>query len=161
MEKTTQSNNMSHQSTESRWAPLAIGFFLGIVTLGAVVFVWNHDREPPRYAMVSPPDAAATPSTASAVSSTGLSLLRPPAMAATMAGMDMTPAAASAPDPALARVAARFLCSCADHCEKTVEVCTCETAQAERTFLQKQLKEGRTEAEAARAVQQTYGGLKL
>ncbi len=126
---------------------MAIGFAIGVVTLGAVVLAWNHDQQPTQYALASPAQPAAAPVVSSTLSSTGFPLLEA--------------AAPAAPDPAVARVAAQFTCSCADRCGKTVDVCTCETAQTERAFLQRQLKEGRTEAEAAQALKQTYGGLKL
>lgn len=60
----------------------------------------------------------------------------------------------------MARVASRFVCSCGTCGEKRLDVCTCETAQQERAFIQDQLRQGRSEAEAADALNQKYGGLK-
>ncbi len=125
---------------------MAIGFAIGIITLGAFVLARNHDRQPTQYTLASPAQPAAPPVVSATPSSTGLPLLDSPA---------------PAPNPVVTRVAARFTCTCADRCGKTVDVCTCETAQAERAFLQRQLKDGRTEAEAAQALKQTYGGQRL
>lgn len=60
----------------------------------------------------------------------------------------------------MTRVAARFACSCGTCGEKRLDICSCETAQTERTFIQEQLRSGSSEAEAADAVNKKYGGLK-
>jgi cytochrome c-type biogenesis protein CcmH/NrfF len=60
----------------------------------------------------------------------------------------------------MTRVASRFVCSCGTCGEERLDVCTCETAQAERAFIQDQLRNGRSETEAAEALKQKYGGLK-
>ena len=50
------------------------------------------------------------------------------------------------------------------HCgtcgEERLDICSCATAQQERAFIQEQLRNGRSEAEAAEAVNKKYGGLK-
>ncbi|ODU23865.1 MAG: hypothetical protein ABS95_02840 [Verrucomicrobia bacterium SCN 57-15] len=129
-------------------APLGVGFFIGAITIGTIVLVWNHDREPVRYSTVSAPaPVASTTSPASPVlDSSALSRL--------------TTTVASGIDPAVARVAARFICSCGTCGEKRLDVCSCETAQQERAFIQEQLRNGRSEEDAAQALKQKYGGLK-
>ncbi|MDE3100128.1 MAG: hypothetical protein KGJ88_11705 [Verrucomicrobiota bacterium] len=145
-----------NQSAPSLFAPLAIGFAIGVLACGTAFLIWNHDSPShsdaiPTYrvsGVTTPPSAA-------------------PVMTDTMAGMPgmpgmagMTTTTTPASDPAVLRVAARFDCLCADHCDKSVDVCTCATAQAERAFIQTQLHAGHTEAEAVKALNQKYGGLK-
>jgi cytochrome c-type biogenesis protein CcmH/NrfF len=63
-------------------------------------------------------------------------------------------------DPTVTRVASHFACSCGTCGEKRLDICSCETAQQERAFIQDQLRNGRSEAEAAEALNKKYGGLK-
>ena len=124
------------------FAPLAIGIFIGAVAVATIALVWNHDS----------PSRASIPtySTAMPVASTPtLPLTSGPLMTATTAA-----------DPAVTRIAAQFVCSCGTCGEKRLDVCSCETAQRERAFIQNQLRDGRSEAEAADALNQKYGGLK-
>lgn len=137
------SKQLTNKLSNSLFAPLAVGFFIGVITVGTIVVVWNHDRDPRRYS--SPPASApAAPAAAPAFNQPALS------------GFSTAPVA----DPAVMRVAARFACSCGTCGEKRLDVCSCETAQTERAFIQEQLRNGRTEAEAAEALNQKYGGLK-
>ncbi|MEK7684134.1 MAG: hypothetical protein AAB466_01785 [Verrucomicrobiota bacterium] len=129
---------MSKQPNNNPFAPLAVGFFIGAITVGTVVLVWNHDREPRRYSVPPASETSATPTA-------------PPVLDSTVAPVV---------DPAVARVAARFACSCGSCGEERLDVCSCPTAQQERAFIQEQLRNGRSEAEAADAVNQKYGGLK-
>lgn len=145
-------NDQSNQSAPQLFAPLAVGFVIGVLVCGTAFLIWNHDS-PSRsdIATYRTPESSAPPLTA-------------PAMTDSMAGMagmpGMTATATPAADPAVLRVAARFDCLCADHCNKSVDVCTCADAQGERTFIEEQLRAGHTEAEAVKAVNQKYGGLK-
>lgn len=125
-------------------APLAVGFFIGAITVGTVMLVWNHDREPVRYADAPAPATCTTPPASPALQSPAFS------------GFDTAPLT----DPAVLRVAARFACSCGTCGEKRLDVCSCETAQQERAFIQEQLRNGRSEAEAVEELKQKYGGLK-
>jgi hypothetical protein len=127
-------------------APLGVGFFIGVITIGTVVLLWNHDREPARYSGAPAPATSTTPPASPVLDSTAFSRLNSPT----------TPAL----DPAVARVAARFACSCGTCGEKRLDICSCETAQTERAFIQEQLRNGRSETEAADAVNKKYGGLK-
>lgn len=134
------------------FAPLAVGFFIGAITVGAAVLVWNHD---------SPSRSVAIHSYETYQTSTPSPAQTTPAMPDMpgMPGMTMVSATPVA-DPAAVRVAARFDCLCADHCDKTVDVCTCPTAKEERAFIAGQLRTGHSEADAARVLNQKYGGLK-
>lgn len=120
---------MAKQSSTKLFAPLAVGFFIGVIAVGTAVLAWKHDE--PR----------AHP-------------------ASFTSGTSTTPAAAPILDAAVFRVAARFACSCGTCGEKRLDICSCGTAQAERAFIQEQLRNGRSEAEAAEAVNKKYGGLK-
>lgn len=139
---------MSKQPTNklnnSLFAPLAVGFFIGVITLGTIVLVWNHDREPRRYSVAAASVPGATPTAPPALNSPAFSTIN----------------TAPVTDPAVLRVAARFACSCGTCGEKRLDICSCETAQTERAFIQEQLRNGRTEAEAAEALNKKYGGLK-
>ncbi len=131
-------------NNNSPLAPLAVGFFIGVITVGTIVLVWNHGRQPRRYSAPT----ASVPST---------TLAAPPALGSSgFSGFNTAPAA----DPAVLRVAARFACSCGSCGEERLDVCSCPTAQQERAFIQEQLRNGRSEAEAAEALKQKYGGLK-
>ena len=134
------------KTNNSRLAPLGIGFFIGALTIGTIVLVWNHDREPTRYPAVPAPATSTALPASPALDSTVLSRL----------GSTTTPTL----DPATARVAARFASSCGTCGEKRLDVCSCETAQQERAFIQQQLRNGRSKSEAAEALKQKYGGLK-
>ena len=136
----------SNKPNNNPFAPLAIGFFIGVITVGTVVLVWNHDREPRRYSVHTASETSTTPTAPPALDSTAFSRLNS--------------TASRALDPALARVAARFVCSCGTCGEKRLDICSCETAQAERAFIQDQLRNGDSEAEAAEALNKKYGGLK-
>jgi len=127
-------------------APLGIGFFIGVITIGTVALVWNHDREPRRYPAAPASGPSATPTAPPVLDTAAFSGLNSPA----------TPAL----DPAVARVAARFACSCGTCGEKRLDICSCETAQTERAFIREQLRNGHSESEAADALQKKYGGLK-
>lgn len=127
-------------------APLGVGFAIGAIAVGTVVLLWNHDREPRRYSVPTASGTSATPTTPPALDSTAFSRLNstaPPVV-----------------DPAVTRVAARFACSCGTCGEERLDICSCATAQQERTFIQEQLRNGHSEAEAAEAVNKKYGGLK-
>lgn len=137
------SKQPSNQPNNSPLAPLAIGFFIGALTVGTIVLVWNPDREARRY----PAPPASVPGQTPAV---------PAPSSPVFSGLNAVPVM----DPAVMRVAARFACSCGTCGEKRLDVCSCETAQAERAFIQEQLRSGRTEAETAEALNQKYGGLK-
>ena len=127
-------------------ASLGVGFVLGAIAIGTVVLVWNHDREPGRSAVSSAPGAGTAPPVSPGFDPAALS--RP------------APAVAARVDPAVTRVAARFACSCGTCGERRLDICSCETAQQERAFIQEQLRDGRSEAEAAEALSKKYGGLK-
>lgn len=117
--------------TNKLFAPLGVGIFIGAITVGTIVLVWNHDS-PSRSRSSIPTYGSSAPS------------------ATAPATMDL----------AVFRVAARFVCSCGTCGEKRLDVCSCATAQQERAFIQDQLRNGRSEAEAAEALKQKYGGLK-
>jgi len=134
---------MSKEPNNSPLVPLAIGFFIGAITVGTLVLVRNHDREPPRYSM-APVTVASDPSAPPPIGSSSLSHLAP------------TPV--PGPDPAVARVAAQFTRSCGSCGERRLDVCSCDTAQQERAFLQDQLRSGRSEAEAAKALNEKTAG---
>ena len=141
------SKQPSNKPNNSLFAPLGVGFFIGVITIGTIVLVWNRDREPRHYLSVhSDARRDATPN------------IRPDIDSATFSGFNAT--ASAVLDPAVARVAARFACSCGTCGEKRLDICSCETAQTERAFIQEQLRNGRSEAEAADAVNKKYGGLK-
>lgn len=127
-------------------APLGVGFLIGAITVGTVVLVWNHGREPRRHSAPPASGTSATPTAPPALDSTAFSPFN----------STVSPVL----DPAVARVAARFACSCGTCGEKRLDLCSCETAQAERAFIHEQLRNGRSEAEAAEALKQKYGGLK-
>lgn len=127
--------------SNSPLAPLAVGLFIGAVTVGTIVLVWSHDREPHRYYAVSAPAKAALPT---------------PPLAQSGFNMTTSPSV----DPAVIRVASRFVCSCGTCGEERLEVCSCPTAHEERAFIQDQLRQGRSESEAAEALKAKYGGLK-
>lgn len=135
------SKQPSHKLNNSLFAPLGVGFLIGVITVGTAVLIWNHDAPSrshssiPTYGVVSSPASPIVPSTPLA------------AVPATV-------------DSAVMRVAARFACSCGTCGEKRLDICSCETAQTERAFIQEQLRNGRSEAEAAEALKQKYGGLK-
>ena len=141
---------MSKQSTNKPnnrlFAPLAIGFFIGVIVVGTAALVWNHDRETRSYPVYRAAETAPAPTAPAALDSTAFSSF----------SSTTSPAA----DPSLARVAARFVCSCGSCNEERLNVCSCPTAQEERAFIQQQLHEGRTETEAAEALKQKYGGMK-
>jgi len=137
---------MTKQPSNNLFAPLAIGFFIGAVTVGTVVLGWNHDREPRRYSVPPASETSTTPTALPVLDSTAFSRLNS--------------TAARALDPAVTRVAARFACSCGTCGEKRLDICSCETAEAERAFIQDQLRNGRSEAEAVEALNKKYGGLK-
>jgi hypothetical protein len=124
---------------------LAIGTFIGAIIVGGAALVWNHDQ-PSRSPLYRTPDAP-HPQRSDAPTLPTLPTLP-------------TPGTLPALDPAVTRVASRFVCSCGTCGEERLDVCTCETAQAERAFIQDQLRNGRSETEAAEALKQKYGGLK-
>ncbi len=140
------SKPLSNKQSNSLFAPLSVGFLIGVIAVGTAVLLWNHDREPRHHPVHSDSRRDATPN------------IRPDIDSATFSGFNNP--AAPALDPAVARVAARFACSCGTCGEKRLDICSCETAQTERAFIQEQLRNGRTEAEAAEALNQEYGGLK-
>lgn len=109
---------------------LAVGIFIGALVVGAAVLVWNHERP-----------FHARPANLTSHAST-------------------TATAAPALDPAVSRVASRFVCSCGTCGEKPLDICDCSRAKEERAFIQDQLGQGRSEAEAAEALNQKYGALK-
>lgn len=113
------------------FAPLAVGFFIGAIAIGMAVLVWNHDSPSGSRPSIPTYGTSAPAATAPAT-------------------MDL----------AVFRVAARFVCSCGTCGEKRLDVCSCATAQQERAFIQEQLRNGRSESEAAEALKQKYGGLK-
>ncbi len=127
-------------------APLAIGFFIGTLTVGTAVLLWNHEREPRRYSAPPALEKTTTPTAPPVVGSPAFSSLNP--------------AGSSVLNPAVARVAARFACSCGSCGNERLDVCSCETAQAQRAFIREQLRNGRSETEAAEALKQKYPGLK-
>ncbi|MBU6411163.1 MAG: hypothetical protein KGR98_12320 [Verrucomicrobia bacterium] len=145
-------NVQDNQKAPSLFAPLAVGFAIGVLACGTAFLIWNHDS----------PSRDSIPTYRVSDATTPASVA--PTTSDTMAGMPgmagMTTTTTPASDPAVLRVAARFDCLCADHCDKSVDVCTCATAQAERAFIQTQLHAGHTEAEAVKALNQKYGGLK-
>ncbi len=112
-------------------APLGVGFLIGIITVGAVVLVWNHESPSRSHSSIPTYGTSAPAATAPAT-------------------MDL----------AVFRVAARFVCSCGTCGEKRLDICSCATAEQERAFIQEQLRNGRSESEAAEALKQKYGGLK-
>lgn len=124
-------------------APLAVGFFIGVLVVGTIVLVWKQD---------------APSSSRAAIPSYGV-VSRPANTAGQSAGNSLAVMPAAA-DSALMRVAARFACSCGTCGEERLDICSCETAQKERAFIQEQLRSGRSEAEAAEALNQKFGGLK-
>ena len=129
-------------------APLAAGFLIGVIAVGAVVLVKNHaDSNVPTFVMSSPAPRA-NPATANAAGAT-LSTSAP-----TMPLMVSTAA-----NPAVTRVATRFTCACGQ-CEDRLDTCNCETAQSERDFIQRQLQQGHNEADTVKALNHKYGGLK-
>lgn len=130
----------------SLFAPLAIGFSIGVITIGTTVLVWHHDRE-----------SRSTPVYRTSVAATANPAVQPAFNPITFSSIASTPLPAA--DPAVARVASRFDCSCGE-CSDKLDVCRCETAQAERAFIQKQLQDGSTEAEAVNRLKQKYGGLR-
>lgn len=140
------SKQPSNKSNNSPLAPLAVGFFIGAMTIGTVVLVWNHDREPHSYPVYRASEGTPAPATPAAVGPTLFPSF----------GSTTTPVA----DPAVRRVAARFACACGTCGEKRLDICSCETAQAERAFIQEQLRRGHSEGEAVEAVKAKYGGLK-
>jgi hypothetical protein len=135
------------KTNNNLFAPLGVGFFIGVITIGTVVLVWNHDREPVRYSAAPAPAASVTPPASPVLDSATLSRLT-------------TATAATGVEPAVTRVASRFICSCGTCGEKRLDVCSCETAQQERAFIHEQLRNGRSESEATEALKQKYGGLK-
>jgi len=116
--------------SNSPLAPLAVGFFIGILVVGTAVVMWRHDAPSDSHSHI-PTYAATAPLATSVVA-----------------------------DSAVTRIAARFACSCGTCGEKRLDICSCETAQQERAFLQEQLRNGRNEAEAVEALNKKYGGLK-
>ncbi len=132
-----QTNREQSNSSNPRlFAPLAVGILIGALAVGTAVLVWNTDS-PSRSGSAFPTYSASIPMTSTPLAT-----------------------APAAVDPAVTRVAARFACSCGTCGEKRLDVCSCETAQAERAFIQDQLRAGRSEAEAADALNKKYGGLK-
>jgi len=121
---------------------LGVGFVIGAIAVGTVAFMWNHDR----YSVPPASRTSTTPPASPGVDSVAISRLGP-----TMA---------TGIDPAVTRVAARFACSCGTCGEKRLNICSCDTALQERAFIQEQLRNGRSEAEATEALNKKYGGLK-
>ena len=78
-------------------APLGVGFLIGVITIGTIVLLWNHDREPHRYSVSSASEKGAT--------------LTPPPVLDSSAFTRLNAPATPALDPAVARVAARFASS--------------------------------------------------
>ena len=134
------------QSNNNLLAPLGVGFAIGAIAIGTVVLLWNHDHEPHRYSVPPASTTTATATPSPVLDSTALSRL----------SLTAQPVV----DPAVARVAARFACSCGTCGEERLDICSCGTAQAERAFIQEQLRNGRSETEAVEAVNKKYGGLK-
>lgn len=141
---------MSKQSkntpNNSPLAPLAVGFFIGAIVVGAAALIWNHDHESRSYPVYRTAQSATTPAAAPAIDSMAFETLGATALAQT--------------DPAVNRVASQFDCSCGK-CSDTLDTCSCETAQQERTFIQGQLQKGHSETEAVEALKQKFGGLRL
>lgn len=79
-------------------------------------------------------------------------LARPPSPARAPAPV------ASSLSPAVHRVASQFICTCGACGGEPLETCQCPTAVEERGFIQQQLTSGRSEAEAAEALQARYAG---
>jgi hypothetical protein len=121
---------------------LALGTFIGALIVGAAALVWHHDQPAPSSPIYRTAD---TPTTQRSDAPTFPTLPTLPALTL---------------DPAVTRVASRFVCSCGTCGEERLDVCSCETARVERTFIQEQLRHGRTETEAAEALKQKYGGFK-
>ena len=130
----------------------AVGFALGVIACGTIVFLWPHDS------------AARSNSIANyRMDETIASSPPAPMVSGSMAGMPgMTSSTAPILDPAVARVAVRFDCSCgtADCGAKRLDVCRCDIADKERVFIRDQLRAGHSEDDAAKALNQSYGGLK-
>lgn len=57
-------------------------------------------------------------------------------------------------------IAAHFICSCGTCGEEPLEICTCQTAQAERNFIRQALRSGLDDDEVIKSVNQTYGWIK-
>ncbi len=126
---------------------LGIGIVLGAVAIGLIMHDWGRDREPPLYSISSTSEAKATPpSGLLGYDPDALSRLAPPITSGTAA--------------LVTRVASRFVCSCGTCGEKRLDICSCDTALKERAFIQEQLDNGRSEKEAAEALNKKYGGLK-
>lgn len=124
------------------FAPLAIGVFIGAVAVATIALVWNHES----------PSRSSIPT-----DSTSMPTAPTPSLPLTTTPLVTT---ATTTDPAVTRIAAQFACSCGTCGEKRLDVCACPTAEAERAFIQDQLRQGRTEGEAAEALNKKYGGLK-
>lgn len=140
MQRQTKRENRE-QTPPKLFAPLAVGFLIGGVTVGTALLVWNHDHPSRSSPSIPTYGASAT-------------------MATAPQPMPTLSAASPAVDPAVKRVAERFVCSCGTCGEKSLEICSCEMAGQERAFIEEQLRNGHTEAEAADALNKKYGGLK-
>lgn len=133
------SRQSDNKSNSRPLALLAVGIFIGALTVGTIFLVWDRDSHSGSRSSIP------TYSVSSSVApGAGTSLSTAP----------------GAVDPRLSRIASRFVCSCGTCGEKRLDICTCETAQQERAFILDQLRQGRSEAEAADAVNRKYGGLK-
>lgn len=122
---------------------LALGIALGALIVGTPVLLWTHGRE-----------------TRTLPNSSSIATRTAPAPPVALPAMGDLSSSTSAFDPAVRQVAARFNCGCADQCGKEVDVCSCSTAQAERTFIRDQLRQGHNKTEAVKALNRKYGGLK-
>ena len=127
------------------FAPLAVGFFIGVLTVVGFLVLKGHDQGVRTYQVYRAPETT-SPQSAPATFDTS-----------SFSNLGVTSSAAS--NPAVARIASRFDCPCFDHCGKKVDACSCPTAREERAFIQDQLKQGHNEDEAAKALNQKYGGL--
>ena len=110
--------------------PLAVGVAIGAIVIVTVVVIFKRDTRTTAPPSVAPPRNQLAPPVTRVIS------------------------------PAVYRVAARFVCICGACGEKPLERCDCPTAVEERGFIELELASGRTEAEAADALQAKYGGRK-
>lgn len=138
-----QANNTSKQML---FAPLAVGFFIGVLTVVGFEVIKGNDQGVRTYQVHQ---AAATVSSQAA-----------PSTFDSKSFSSFNSTSSPADNPAVARIASHFTCACADHCGKQASVCSCPTSRKERAFLGKQLQQGHSEDEAAKALNQKFGGLK-
>lgn len=136
---------MTNKTENRLFAPLAVGFLLGAITVGTAVLLFNHSREPHAYPVYG--------------TSANVSAPAPQPAHASMALSGHSSAASPVLEPAVARIASGFDCSCGS-CSDKLDVCKCETAQHERAFIQEQLRSGHSETETAQALKAKFSGSK-